>query len=121
MKKEIKLKGATVVEVIVALIIIMVVFSLAMGTYVRIMNSAANPTLQLLHQMKAIAAEVALKNEFSTNSYTLDEHITVYQYVVPYETDPQSLLLHLEAVDRNEKHLYTYKEIIRRPVADETP
>lgn len=112
---KLKLRGATVVEVIVALIIIMLVFGLATMTYVRIVNSSSNPKLRLRQQLTVLGSEASNGSmDPSDRSYILESDIQVEQKVSPYEGSEQLLLLELEAFDKQEKPLASYRKIIQK-------
>lgn len=115
-----KLSASTIIEVVVALVIIMIVFSIATMTYVRLIHSDNSPKLKLNQQLSALASEAVNTGEPLTNtSYTLEHDIIVNQQILPYEHNTQLVILELEALDRNEQQLSIYRELVWRS-ADET-
>jgi len=114
-----KLKASTIIEVVVALVIMMVVFGIATMTYVRLIHSDNSPKLKLNRRLSALASEAVNTGEPLINtSYTLEHDITVNQQILPYEHNTQLLILELEALDRNGQQLSIYRELVWRP-ADE--
>lgn len=116
-----KLQGSTVVEVIVALVIIMVVFGIATMTYVRIVNSSSSPKLRLQQQLMVLAGEASsgLENP-QDHIYQLENDIEIQQRVTDYEGSDQLLLVELEAFNKQEKSLASYRKIIQKK-SHETP
>jgi type II secretory pathway pseudopilin PulG len=115
-----KLKASTIIEVVVALVIIMIVFGIATMTYVRLIHSDNSPKLKLNQQLATLASEaVNTGAPLANTSHTLEHDVTVHQQVLPYEHNTQLVILELEAVDRNEQQLSIYRELVWRP-ADET-
>ncbi|MEH6305263.1 hypothetical protein RYH73_06390 [Olivibacter sp. CPCC 100613] len=120
-KQVIKLEGATVVEVIVALVIIMLVFGIATMTYVRIVNSSSNPKLRLQQQLMVLAGEANSGfNDPQDQTYQLENDIEIQQRVTQYEESNQLLLIELEAFNKQEQSLAVYRKIIQKK-SDETP
>lgn len=115
-----KLKASTIIEVVVALVIMMIVFGIATMTYVRLMHSDNSPKLKLNQQLATLASEAVNRGTPLTNtSYTLEYDITVNQQILPYEHNTQLVILELEALDRNEQQLSIYRKLVWRS-ADET-
>lgn len=115
-----KLKASTIIEVVVALVIIMIVFGIATMTYVRLIQSDNSPKLKLNQQLAALASQAVNTGTPLTNtSYTLEHDITVNQQILPYKHNTQLVILELEALDRNEQQLGIYRELVWRS-ADET-
>jgi len=107
-----KLKGSTLIEVLVALVIITVVSGIAVITYVRMLNYQDTPALQLQQQLSIIAHEAVRQGEKPVDQhYALPNDVVVEQHVSPYPSHPDLLLLQLDAY-QEQQHLGTYRTLI---------
>jgi|GEM_PF-4448144 len=111
-KRKQYIKGSTLIEVVVALVIIMVVFGIATLTYVHLVNSNNTPALKIQQELAALAAATAAQPSPANQVYSLENDISVAQRVQTYAGGEGLLLLELEAFDRNEKSLGIYRSII---------
>ncbi len=107
-----KLKASSLIEVMVALIIVMVCFGIAMIIYLNV--SQSDRQLQRL-KGKLILNEIAIKTK-NENSYIDDkiefESINVNKTINPYNGIPGISLLLLEAYDLNGNKIVERKELV---------
>lgn len=115
--KTSQVKAATLLEVIVAMVIILVVFVIATAIYTNVIRSSPTVKQQqgraLAEQM--IAAEVLAKN-WEERTEMLDS-IVLQKLVSPYPADPDLLVMTVVATERGREIART-RRVIRKE-ADE--
>jgi len=115
-----KLRASSLIEVIVALVIIMLVFGIASMTYIRIHSSSNSEALQWQEQLSAIASEAKKADVMVDREYDLPNGVSVSQTLKPYGTSENLFLLELEARDQHQKVLGFYRGVIRKAENAET-
>jgi Tfp pilus assembly protein PilV len=109
----VKLKAASLLEVVIAMVIISIVFGVGMMTYMNILKSSfsvqqLNATLLL----NKIVEETKQEQSFFDETIT-EENITVYKKASKYQGNDNLVLLELEVLDAENKILANRKQLIR--------
>jgi len=108
------IKSATIIEVILALVIIMLTMGIALMIYLNITNSQF--TIQQLNAHLLIN-DISINTTKNIHGTLEDEVIekdqsTMYKSIIPYKDIPNLYLLHLEVMDKHNKKLAERKELI---------
>ena len=107
-----RIKASSLFETIVALMVIVLVFGIAMTMYVNILRTSTS-----LAELKASQKLEELSKETKMNKSYFDEHsddqlTKIDKRVSKYQGKEGLLLLELEAFDMSDKRLAERKEII---------
>lgn len=107
-----QLTGSTLVEVMVAMIIMMVCIGIALTIFTNISRDV-NDEIRILAEMRmnAIAAETKVRKDF-TNTTAEFGNMRVERNILPYPASPKVKVLMLETVDLQGKIIAEYKELI---------
>lgn len=107
-----KLKASTLVEVIVALVIISTIITIALMTFLNLMRSGdlKRRTEAALHADQL--AQVAKHNQQYINETVTHDHIVYQLSFTPYDRSNRLLLMEITALDQKEKVVYNLKEVI---------
>lgn len=105
-----RIKATTLVEVVIALLIIMVVFGASTTLFVKIMNANPAKSDYWQQELQLLATEIKTEASCSNAEYPQEDGTTIYQYCEPYQPDSPLLLLKLEAVHNNQI-MASYEEI----------
>ncbi|TDQ11568.1 type II secretion system protein [Pedobacter metabolipauper] len=111
--KTSQVRASTLIEVIVAMVIIMVVFVIGIGIYTDVIRYA--PSIQQ-QQGKALASAIILESIDQNNwsdATTNAEQIVLQKRVVPYENFPGLLLITVTASAEG-KEIVKEKRIVKR-------
>lgn len=112
-----KVKASTLLEVIVAMVVIMVVFVIATGIYTNIIKSSPSIKQQ---QGRALASglieQSKLEHDWTEKSLLVDS-IALQKEVVPYQDYSDLLLITVTAKERG-REIGRVKQIVKR-VEDE--
>ncbi len=107
-----KLKASSLLETIVALMVIMIVFGIAMTIYVNVMkNSSSLSEVKASLRLDVLAKESKEKKAFFDEDFE-EENIDFEKRVTKYQNKEGLLLLELEARDKTNRILAERKEII---------
>lgn len=106
-------KASTLLEVIVAMVIIMAVFALAIGIYTNVISSS--PTIKM-QRLRLMSEDMVLKSiedeEWEDNTVLLDG-VTLQKRVLPYENVNDLFLI--EVVARQEEQIvHKERRIVKR-------
>lgn len=111
--KSHKVKASTLLEVIVAMVVIMVVFVIATGIYTNVIKSAPSIKQQ---QGRALAlgiiAQSKLERDWTEKSILVDS-VTLHKEVVPYQEYSDLLLIRVTAKERG-REISQVKQIVKR-------
>lgn len=109
--KQKKLKGFTLVEAVVSMIIIMVCFSISTMVYLNVVKSdnISSKTKAFL-EVKHIASSTFQNHEFFDQTFESD-NLTVTRHIEPYQNNPKLKLIIITATNQKGKVLYTFKQI----------
>lgn len=107
-----KVGAGSIIEVVVALVIIMTVFALSLMIYIKIMGSSySNRKLWAGNKLKEVANQVKKEKVFKDDIIT-EEELIIEVTVKSYPQSSDLVLLELEAKDLNGVKLNEYKEIV---------
>jgi hypothetical protein len=111
-----KVKASSLIEVIVALIIITLIFSFAMTIYLNVQRANFN-SLKLTCQMRMSEVfSVSVKtNSYQNREVSYDE-LVVHQEVRPHSQSANLLIVTLEGRDPNGKIIAEQKHLVYAPV-----
>ena len=107
-----KLRGSTILEVIVSMIIIIVVFGIAMMIFTnvsRLSLSAKKLKVQAALQEALLQAEQTA--DHSEKTLTIDD-LSIRQEVIPFENAPGLSIITVTAFDINQEQIGQLKKVI---------
>lgn len=111
--KVVKIRASTLLEVIIAMVIILVVFTLAIGIYNNVLSSSPSVKKE---QIKALTDKVIAQSikegKWEEEEITI-EGITIKKVVVPYETYKDLVVITATAFD-NEKEAGQSRQIVKK-------
>jgi hypothetical protein len=108
-----KIPAASLFETIVALMIIMIVFGIAMTIYVNVMrNSSSLSELKASQKLEEIARDTKEKKSYFDEKFE-DEGTIIEKKVSKYQGKEELLLIDIQAFDKENKRLAERKEIIQ--------
>lgn len=109
-----KLSASSVLEVVIAMVIIIVVFGITMMLYANVTKSVLS-VQQLRAQaiLKELFTEKSNANDFSNNTFVIQD-ISVTQTTENFKTDNDLVIVKLEAFDLNNKSLATISKVMMR-------
>ncbi len=107
-----KIKGATLIESLIAMLIVMLCFGIAITVYVNVISSG-NQLQKLKSELllKQIAVQTKNAGVFLDEKMTLDG-IVVQKKIVPYNGLKHLIHLNLKAYSSSEKLLSEYNELV---------
>lgn len=108
-----KVNASTLLEVIVAMVIIMVVFVIATGIYTNVIKSSPSIKQQ---QARALAAGIIQQSKIDhdwTESQVQVDSITLQKEVLPYEGYVDLILIKVTAKEQG-KEIGVVKQIVKR-------
>jgi hypothetical protein len=107
-----KAKGATLMEALVAIIVVMLGFVMGTMVYISVMDSDKGfRKLEAASMVREIVAETKSGDNFIEGKITRDS-ITVVKSIVSYPNVPSLMVLSIDAFDIKGYRLCTYNEII---------
>jgi Tfp pilus assembly protein PilV len=112
MKSKATVKGSTLVEVLIAMILIIVVFGIAMMIFTNVTSSSLS-----VKKIRAAAVlhDAMLSAEQSkdpiTQTITVDD-IAIGEEVKPYNGNPALLYMHFTAYDNNQQKVAELEKVI---------
>lgn len=115
--KIVKIKASTLLEVIIAMVIILVVFTLAIGVYNNVLRSS--PSIKK-EQVKALTDQVieqSIKDEQWEDEDITIEGITIKKIVLPYETYKDLIVITATAFE-NGQQTGQSKRVVKKDVYD---
>jgi hypothetical protein len=108
-----KVTASTLLEVIVAMVIIMIVFVIATGIYTNVVKSSASIEQQ---QARALAIGIIqqskLDHDWTESSVQVDS-ITLQKEILPYEEYADLILIRVTAKEQG-KEIGVVKQIVKR-------
>lgn len=107
-----KIKAATMIESLIAMVVVMLCFGIATTVYVNVISSG-NQLLKMKSEflLRKVALESKRDHLFLDEKITVDE-ITVQKRVTPYNGSKKLVRLNLQAFGNNEKLLSEYNELV---------
>ena len=110
-----KLKASSLVEVLISMIIILIVFSIAMGIYANVLRLSLSIKK---HHAQAVLYQVLRKIEkspqLSEEKFTL-EGFYIKQIITNYQYQKYLTEIHLTAVDKNKIKLAEVRKVVYVP------
>jgi len=107
-----KVNASTILEVVIAMVIIILVFGMAMMIYTNVLRLSLSAKKI---KAQAILEEIALKTEqtkaYSSQSLTVDD-FRIEQQMQPFNTDTLLNTIHLTAYDANQQKITDLKKVI---------
>jgi len=107
------LKASTLLEIIIAMVIILVVYTLAIGVYNNVLN--ASPSIKK-QQVKAMTDAVISQSVYDENwndEQIINEIITIEKTVGPYHSYPDLVIITVTA-SQHGKQLGLSRQIVKR-------
>lgn len=109
-----KIKASTLIEMIIALLIILVVFGIATTIYIQINAARTDNALVLEQQLETMALNLHRNRQYEDQTIDLDNTIVVDIQCEMYRDDPNMVLMTLSARDHQDKKKGTYHELFIR-------
>jgi len=107
-----KLKASSLFETIVALMVTMLVFGIAMTIYVNVLrNSTSLADFKASLRLEQLAKETKESKRFIDESFE-EGNVSIEKRVGKYQNKEGLLLLELEAFDQTKRKLAEHKEIL---------
>ncbi|MFC3197336.1 type II secretion system protein [Parapedobacter deserti] len=106
------LRASTLIEVLVALVIITLVMAIAATLYVKMGWKRPDNLLNLHLELKALAEETKRTKDYTPAEYERDDGLAIDRAVQPYQGDTLLLLLELRAKKQGTDEEAVYREII---------
>ncbi|WP_026898452.1 prepilin-type N-terminal cleavage/methylation domain-containing protein [Daejeonella oryzae] len=114
-KSTYKVKGSTLIEVVISMVIIVVIFTIAMGIYANILRSSlsvkkyqAQETLNKLMNQSEKSPKT-MNQTFNLNDFQISRKIS------PYRNHTNLLEIHLAAFNQNKEKLAEIRKVIYEP------
>jgi|GEM_PF-6435728 len=107
-----RLTASTLVEVLVALVIITLVMAIAATLYATMGLKRPDNSVNLQMELKTRAAEAKRNQDYGLRQYNLADGVIVNQQTTPYHGDSLLMLLELNATKPGTRETATYREII---------
>lgn len=105
-------KGSTIIEVIVAMVIILSSLCIGMSIFSNLSRDI-NDELQIIATIRinSWANESKLKNNLSDSTWEF-ENLTLHRTLLPYQNSNKFKVLNIEAYTKSDKKITDYQEII---------
>lgn len=107
------IKASTLVEVIVAMVVIMVVFVLALGIYTGVLRSSPSFRQQEMRVKTENVLEQSVMERNWEDEVLVSDSIELQKTVAPYEQDTSLLLITVKAVERG-KEIGLSRKIVKK-------
>ncbi|MCJ0743684.1 type II secretion system protein [Pedobacter montanisoli] len=112
-----KLKASTLIEVLIAMVIIVVIFTVAMRVFSNVLNTGISfKKIQVQNQLEQLAQEVKQQGYLKENELLLDS--ISYRFRLTDTETPGIAYLEIKAAIRN-KNVGIYKCLLQRKEPDE--
>lgn len=110
-----KVKAATLMEAMVAMVIVMICFGIASMIYVNVLNADRNSILISAHLTMATLAEKTKESNTFLDEKIVGERLAIQKAVEPYQAIPGLFLVKYTAADKEGKIVAEYKELVLQP------
>lgn len=108
----VKITASTLIEVIVAMVVLAIAFSIGIMIYFNILSSSGSyRAFETTLLLKQVAAETTHNKSYIDELIEL-ENLTIQKSVSPYNGSKKVYLLELHAVDQHQKEHGVYKQLI---------
>ena len=116
-----KWKGATLMEVLTALVILAIVFSISLSIFINVSNSTTSiRKVKANQQIQKLAEETLKQKAFVDNTYQFNT-FRIIKKVKNYKKKNGLVLLYLEAITNDGKKLTGWKRLIRIETTQQKP
>jgi len=106
------IKSATIIEVILALVIIMLTMGIALMIYLNITNSKYTMQKFNAHLLINDISINIIKNKKYLDEVIEKKELVINKSIIPYKGIPNLSVLHLAVLDKHKKKLAERKELI---------
>lgn len=107
-----KLKAASLLETILALVITMLVFGIASMVYVNVLKSGITLSALTARQKLEVLAEETKRSKTFVSETVKEEGYTIEKSIEPYQGNTSLLKMELQVIDEQGKVLAEYKELL---------
>src|SRR5215212_6563973 len=107
-----RLPSSSILEVTVAMVLILAMFSSAILIYLNITSSSPQLRKFRYETYLAEAAQTAVRDKGLINAEWKEESVTIFKTVQPYQGNPDLILLNLQAQDVLGKTIARYKILV---------
>lgn len=107
-----KVKGSTLIETLIAVVIILTCFSIAMMFFMKLNQSSFTKQHLKAEQLVKQQLYNSLKTENYIDDNFTEEDFTISQTIEPYKNYPNLFILKVEALNKNNKTLASRKQVI---------
>jgi Tfp pilus assembly protein PilV len=107
-----KIHGSTLIETLIAIVIILTCFSIAMMFFIKLNQSSFTEQHLKAEQLVKEQLYTSLENNNYIDDQFSVEELTVSQTISTYQNYPNILILKVEAINRNNKTLAVRKQLI---------
>lgn len=114
-RNQLALKGSSLIEVLVSLIIIMVCIGLALGIYIQVIALSPLRSLRLAKEMERIGTIAIQNKDFETRYLTLSDGTLVQQKIEVYGISPLFIVYELKPDMEDQGRLNSFRKIIFNP------
>ncbi len=111
-KLNTKIKGFTLIEVLVSLTLIMLSFGIGLMIYINVIKSDHNYLkLEALAAIKQVSNETKIKKQFIDEEYSF-ENVDINKTITKYNGSQNLYIISIEAFDKNGKKINELKEMV---------
>jgi len=113
------LKASTLLEVIIAMVIIMVIFTLAIGVYNNVLNASPSIKKQQAKAMIGVMMATSIHDKKLDDEQFTKDDIVLEKIVVPYEGYSDLVLITVTASQQG-KVLGTARQVVKKRKDEQT-
>lgn len=108
----VKINASTLIEVIVAMVVLSISFSIGLMIYFNILSGSGSfRAFETNLILKQIATETITNKSYIDEDIT-NNNLTIHKSLTPYKTSKKVYILELSAVDNDNKEQGNYKQLI---------
>jgi Tfp pilus assembly protein PilV len=98
-----QVKASTLLEVIVAMVIILVIFSLAIGIYNNVLSATIPAKKQQVNALTEHMIRTSINEKNWNDEETMQDSITLKKIVLPYEKYPDLVVITITAFQQEQQ------------------
>lgn len=107
------LKGSSIIEVTVAMVLAGITFGLATAIYFNVVTSSlSSQKLKLSIELKHMAIETRKNETYFDSEIEYGDNVIILKRIEAWNDKPQLLVLHLKALNNDQRVLAEYKELV---------
>jgi Tfp pilus assembly protein PilV len=110
-----KVRAASLIEVVVAMVLMMTIFGVSMVIYVNISGAGFSEQSWKSTLLINEVATRTLKEKSFFDEVVEKDNITIYKKITPYRQMAQVVLLEIEAINQENRKLAHRKQLVRKP------